>query len=69
MAASRTSYELDQEHTDMLKAVAGALGFYQTRGPGTGTVPNISAMLRALAEVDEKTLVAGLRKLGVEGKK
>lgn len=69
--AARTSYELDPRHANSLRAVAGDLGFVQTRGAGAGVLPNISAFLRSLAEraeVDRARVVAALRDLGVEAK-
>lgn len=65
----RTSYELEQQHADSLRAIAGDLGFIQTRGAGAGMLPNISAFLRSLAEQaenDRPRVVEALRGLGVE---
>lgn len=65
----RTSYELEQQHADSLRAIAGDLGFIQTRGAGAGMLPNISAFLRSLAEqveADRPRVVSALRALGVE---
>lgn len=61
----RTSYELRQSQAEKLKQIAGDLGFVQSRGPGAGELPNVSALLRALGDVDRAALVAALRKLGV----
>lgn len=68
-AIVRTSYELEQQHAESLRAVAGSLGFVQTRGAGAGLLPNISAFLRALAEHAERDrgrVVEALRAIGVE---
>lgn len=65
----RTSYELEQQHAESLRAVAGDLGFIQTRGAGAGLLPNISAFLRSLAEQaegDRGRVVDALRSIGVE---
>lgn len=64
----RTSFELEADHMDALKAIAGDLGFYQTRGAGAGELPNISAFLRALATADHRHVVAALGALGIEQK-
>lgn len=64
----RTSYELEQQHADSLRTIAGDLGFIQTRGAGAGMLPNISAFLRSLAEQaeqDRSRVVEALRALGV----
>ncbi len=63
--AVRTSYELEQQHAEALKRLAGALGFVQSRGPGKGELPNVSAMLRALSEADHDAAVQCMTKLGV----
>lgn len=64
----RTSYELEAEHAESLKAIAEELGYFQVRGAGAGKLPNVSALLRALAEADKDKMVAVLRKAGIEKK-
>lgn len=68
MAAKvRTSFEMEAEHLDNLKRLAGGLGFVQTRGAGVGELPNISAFLRALGAADPDKVVAALAAVGVKG--
>ena len=67
MAKARVTLELNEDDLQRLQEVAAALGYRQTRGPGAGSLPNVSALIRALAALPTARLVAGLECMEIGG--
>ncbi len=66
MDKPRTSFAVTAEEMVSLRELAASLGFYTSRGPGAGTIGNITALLSAIAEAhrqDPKSVAAMMRGL------
>ena len=64
---AKITLELNNDDLAAFRDVAEELGYVNTRGPGAGQLPNVSAMLRDLALVRTDSLVEAFRLLGLDG--
>lgn len=65
---AKITLELENEDLAAFREVARELQYWNTRGPGAGMFPNVSAMLRDLANVPLDQLVEAFRGLGMDGR-
>jgi hypothetical protein len=68
MEMAKITLELENEDLAAFREVARELQYWNTRGPGAGMLPNVSAMLRDLANIPQQDLVEAFRGLGLDGK-
>jgi len=65
---AKITLELENEDLAAFREVARELQYWNTRGPGAGMFPTVSAMLRDLANVPLDQLVEAFRGLGMDGR-